>query len=166
MKLKIALLAAALTLPLQIFATEATATSKAQELIQILNITKSIDSSFDEVANFSSQMIDSQDLTAEEKVEAKKIMNQSMKSTFSEMKSIDWNKMFAEVYASVFTADEIDGLIKFYKSPLGQKLLEKEPQLTKATMQKMQIEMAKIMPKIQAGMAKAIQESKKSASTE
>jgi uncharacterized protein len=166
MKLKIALLVIALILPMQIFAAKATATSKAQELIQILNITKSIDSSLDEVANFSSQMIDSQNLTAEEKVEAKKIMNQSMKSTFAEMKSIDWNKMFAEVYASVFTSEEIDELIKFYKSPLGQKLLEKEPQLTKATMQKMQAEMAKIMPKIQAGMAKAIQESKKSAATE
>jgi hypothetical protein len=79
------------------------------------------------------------------------------------MKSVDWNKMFAEVYAEVFTAEEIDGLIKFYKSPLGQKLLAKEPQLTKATMAKMQVEMAKIMPKLQANMAKAIANSKKTA---
>jgi len=161
MKIKIAMLAIALSLPMQIFAAEATATAKAEELIQILNITKSIDNSFDEVVKFSAQMIDSQDLSSEEKIDAKKIMNQSMESTFTEMKSIDWNKMFAEVYASVFTAQEIDGLIKFYKSPLGQKLLAKEPQLTKATMQKMQAEMAKIMPKIQANMAKAIMESKK-----
>ena len=161
MKLKIALLAIALTLPVQIFAvttTQATAQDKAKELIKILNISKSIDSSFSEVSKFSSKMIDAQDLSPAAKAIAKKSMESSMTATFAEMKTIDWNKMFADVYASVFTAEEIDGLIKFYQSPLGQKLLSKEPELTKATMQKMQVEMAKIMPKLQANMAKAITE--------
>ncbi|MDA3799774.1 MAG: DUF2059 domain-containing protein [Kiritimatiellae bacterium] len=161
MKLKIALLAIAIALPMQMFAvttTQATAQDKAKELMKILNISKSIDSSFAEVSKFSSQMIKAQDLSPEEKVKAKQYMEKSMTATFSEMKTIDWDKMFADVYASVFTAEEIDGLIKFYKSPLGQKLLAKEPELTKATMQKMQVEMAKIMPKLQANMAKAISE--------
>lgn len=161
MKLKIALLVIALTLPMQIFAvtaTQATAQAKAEKLIKILNISKSIDRSFEEVSKFSSQMIDAQDLSPEEKVTAKKLMESTMTATFAEMKKIDWNKIFAEVYASVFTAEEIDGLIKFYQSPVGQKLLAKEPELTTATMKKMQVEMAKIMPKLQANMAKAIAE--------
>jgi hypothetical protein len=162
MKTKTVWLAIALTLPLQIFAAaNATTIANAQELIEILNITKSIDSSFAEIAKFSTQIIDSQDLSAEEKTRAKRYMSISMDPTFEEMKNVDWNKMFAEVYAEIFTAEEIDGLIKFYKSPLGQKLLAEEPQLTKATMAKMQVEMAKIMPKLRANMTKAIKDSKK-----
>ena len=66
--------------------------------------------------------------------------------------------MFAEIYSDVFTEDEIQGIIDFYKSPIGQKMLEKQPELTGATMQKMQVEMAKIMPAIQKAAMEAITE--------
>ena len=60
----------------------------------------------------------------------------------------------------MFTEDELQDLIDFYKSPLGQKMLKKQPELMKATMQKMQVEMSKVMPKIQADIKKAIEEVK------
>lgn len=35
----------------------------------------------------------------------------------------------AQLYAEAFTEDEIDGLVTFYRSPLGQKLKETQPEL-------------------------------------
>jgi hypothetical protein len=48
-----------------------------------------------------------------------------------------WEKMrpfYAEIYKETFTAEEIDGVVAFYKSPAGVALLEKQPLvLQKAT---------------------------------
>ena len=132
-------------------------TGKAKELMNLLEITKNIDSSFEQVQGFADQMINSQGLTPEQ---AKLAREESKKAMKSYMKSIDWESMFAEIYASVFTEKELQAVIDFYKSPVGAKFIEKQPELMAQTMQKMQVEMAKIMPKIQADVHKAIQESK------
>lgn len=48
------------------------------------------------------------------------------------------DKKFAEmlipVYAQHFTEQDINGLIKFYKTPLGKKLLEKQPLIMQDSM--------------------------------
>jgi hypothetical protein len=36
-------------------------------------------------------------------------------------------KQMAQIYATKFTEDELKGVLAFYKSPLGQKLLQAEP---------------------------------------
>lgn len=42
-------------------------------------------------------------------------------------------KAMAQVYATDFTEDELKGLVAFYKSPLGQKLLDTEPKALQAS---------------------------------
>jgi len=137
---------------------DASSLEKAEELMQLMEIRKNIDASQAQITDMMSQMIASQGLSEEETQEAIQLSKQSMDSTFEAMKEIDWEKMFGEIYASVFSEEEIQGLIDFYKSPVGQKFLEKQPELMAATMQKMQGEMMKIMPQIQADVMKAIEE--------
>src|SRR5579859_6882897 len=43
-------------------------------------------------------------------------------------------KGLADVYAKHFTADEIRGLIAFYETPLGQRVLEEQPKITLESM--------------------------------
>lgn len=136
------------------------ASAKAVELMKLLEIRKNIDASMAQVMAFSEQMIDSQDLDPEVAAVAKKSSKVSMEATLEAMQNMEWEAMFADIYSKVFTADEIQGLIDFYNAPLGQKLLEKQPELMAATMQKMQIEMSKFMPQIQEAAMKAIQEAK------
>jgi len=134
---------------------------KARELMSIMEVTKQLDASRQQVGNFMDQVIDSQGLSDEEAREAKALAKKSMESSFDAMSSIDWETMFAEIYASVFAEDEIQALIDFYTSPAGKKFLDKQPELMAATMQKMQGEMAKLMPRIQADIMSAVQEVKK-----
>jgi len=133
---------------------------KATELMQLMEITKHLDSTQEQMETFAEQMVASQGLPPEQAKEAKALAKQSMNSTFEAMKSIPWEETFAEIYASVFSEEELQGLIDFYQSPVGQKFLEKQPELMKTTMQKMQGEMAKIMPQIQADIQAAIEEAK------
>ncbi len=43
-------------------------------------------------------------------------------------------EMLADIYARNFTVDEIHDLIAFYKSPTGEKLLERQPVIARASM--------------------------------
>ncbi len=45
----------------------------------------------------------------------------------SEIKISDFTEMAIPIYAKHFTREDIEGLIQFYKTPLGRKLLEKQP---------------------------------------
>jgi hypothetical protein len=68
----------------------------------------------------------------------------------SELKDVlTWSKlesMYIRVYQKSFTAQEIDGLIAFYKTPTGQALLTKMPVVLQNTMNEVQM---MIMPMVQ-----------------
>ncbi|HEY4010419.1 MAG TPA: DUF2059 domain-containing protein [Acidobacteriaceae bacterium] len=58
---------------------------------------------------------------------------------------IGWKALepdFVTLYANTYTEEELDGILAFYKSPVGQKMLEKTPELmaksTEISQQKMQ----------------------------
>jgi hypothetical protein len=138
--------------------------AKAKELISLMEIEKNIDASVVQITKMMDGMIDAQGLDPESAKVAKEISKKSMESSFKQMKQIDWVTMFGSIYSDVFTVDELQGIIDFYKSPVGKKMLEKQPELTAATMQKMQAEMAKFMPQIQADVQKALEEAMKETS--
>ncbi|CAF3390367.1 unnamed protein product [Rotaria sp. Silwood2] len=58
-----------------------------------------------------------------------------------------------EIYQDLFTLSDINGLIKFYSSPLGKKLLEKEPQaeirLTELIQKRIQDNMPQLISLVQ-----------------
>ena len=71
---------------------------------------------------------------------------QTMGSVFSAM---SWDKikpMIVAMYAETFSPGELQGLIDFYKTPVGQKWIEKQPQLQAQIMMKTQSMMKDIMP--------------------
>jgi len=131
---------------------------KSRELMSLMKMTETLEKTIGQMSSFTDGLIDSQNLDEETKKGAKAIMEKTMESSMKEMMTLDWEGMFAEIYSEVFTEEELQGLIEFYKSPVGQKFLEKQPELAAATMQKMQGQMAKIMPKIQAAAKKAVED--------
>ncbi len=63
-----------------------------------------------------------------------------------------WDKLkkqYIDIYVKEYTEAEINSLIKFYKSPLGQKLLSKTPEISKQAMAVGQKQMTLVMPKVQ-----------------
>lgn len=52
------------------------------------------------------------------------------------------------IYSHVFTESEIEALIEFYSTPIGQKYIAKQPEIAGEMMQEMQSIMEEMMPKI------------------
>lgn len=78
-----------------------------------------------------------------------------------------WEKMKADyvgLYASTFTAAELQGLIAFYQSPPGQAFIAKQPALMQASMQLNQKLMLRVIPRLKEiykkDEAKAVEEGK------
>jgi len=66
---------------------------------------------------------------------------------------MSWKKIkdeYISIYADTYTEEELKGQIDFYKSPLGQALVKKQPELRKRNMEFTQKLMMQLMPKIQA----------------
>ena len=57
---------------------------------------------------------------------------------------------YIKLYADTYTESELDGILAFYKSPAGQAMLAKTPQLTAGTMQIVHSRMGDFQPKMQA----------------
>ena len=57
---------------------------------------------------------------------------------------------FVKLYSDAYTEDEIDGILAFYRTPVGRKMLAKTPALTEQSIAVSQRRMAELTPKIQA----------------
>lgn len=131
----------------------------AERLMDLFNTEDSYRQTMQQVAQMPMRMLESQDMSEEQKAEARRAMQASMDAT---LKRFSWARikpMFVDVYAEVFTPEEIQGLIDFYESPLGRAFLAKQPQLTAATMERMQDMMQEIMPELQRDVEEALRES-------
>ena len=73
-----------------------------------------------------------------------------MMSMLKEM--LDWDKlepMYVRVYQKSFTQGEVDGMVAFYKTPIGQALLTKMPAVMQNTLNEMQQMMQPMMQRMQ-----------------
>jgi hypothetical protein len=52
----------------------------------------------------------------------------------------------ADVYTSTYTQDEVNGLTKFYSSPLGKTMINKQPQVMDKTMAEIQSKVQSLVP--------------------
>ncbi len=71
-----------------------------------------------------------------------------MKSVFDAMTWDKMRPMCVSIYAETFTPEELQGLIAFYKTPVGQKWIEKHPPLQTEIMFKSQAMIRDLMPSL------------------
>lgn len=55
----------------------------------------------------------------------------------------------AQIYVDVFTHEELEAVLAFYRSPVGQKMLAKMPELMQRSMTVGQEQMTELMPEIE-----------------
>jgi hypothetical protein len=77
---------------------------------------------------------------------------QQAKMTGILKEELSWEKMkdlYVQAYRETFSQEEIDGLIAFYQTPVGQSFVSKQPELMKRTTTIMQQRLAPMLQKIQ-----------------
>lgn len=70
-----------------------------------------------------------------------------------------WAKIkpvYVGIYRESFTQEEIDGMLAFYKSPVGQAFVRKMPQVMQRSSQVMQVLAAPMAEKMRAAMERAV----------
>jgi hypothetical protein len=86
--------------------------------------------------------------------EQRKLTDDFMANTMKIVReNVGWTAIepaYVKLYADTYTENEIDGILAFYKSPVGQAMLDKTPQLSEGGMQIVRSRMGDFQPKIQA----------------
>jgi hypothetical protein len=82
----------------------------------------------------------------------KKLTDEYMATTMKmATESMGWKAIepeYVKLYATTYTEQEIDGILAFYKSPAGQAMLAKSPELSTGAMKIVQGKMADLQPKL------------------
>jgi hypothetical protein len=76
---------------------------------------------------------------------------------------MSWAKMepmVVQIYRDNFDQAEVDGLIAFYQSPVGQSFVTKMPVVMQRSMEASHTQLQAFMPKLQAAMKQVIQEAR------
>jgi uncharacterized protein len=135
-------------------ADEASKRAKVEELVTVMHMDRMMDQMVEALKSQTAQMMqqlpDADSMTPEQK----KIMADYQDKTLQiVIDSVGWKSMkpeFVTLYVQNFTEEEIDGMVAFYKSPSGQAVLNKMPQLMTAAMKLTQSRMVDVQPKLKA----------------
>ena len=76
---------------------------------------------------------------------------------------LSWEKMEPmqlSIYRESFEQSDIDALIAFYKSPVGQSYINKMPIVTQKAMSAVQVHLQQVMPRLKATMEEILAEAK------
>lgn len=121
-----------------------------EEMLHLTEIDKMIDPMMEQVQAMIQNQVDQMDLTEEAKPVVKKYNDKIMLLMKTELA---WEKMkndLIDIYISVYTEEEIKAIIAFYRTPVGQKMLDKMPQLLQQTMAVTQSKVQQLIPDLQA----------------
>ena len=76
---------------------------------------------------------------------------------------LSWERvkpMYIQLYRNTYEQEEVDSLIQFYQSPVGQTFISKMPVLTQKTVSMTQAQLQSLLPRIMAATAAAMSEAR------
>jgi len=146
-------------------ADNAPSDASIRELLDVTQSKKLLDNSLsriDELMRASMQQSLGDNTFTKEQQKIMDDMEVKMIALFKD--EMSWDSLepaFVDVYRKSFTQQEIDGMLKFYKSPAGQAVIAKMPLVMQNSMQMMQGKMSAMMPKLQKLQQETIEHLKK-----
>ena len=142
-------------------ADEQSKNAKIEEMLQLTHAERMIAQVLDQMNNVITSQLAKTDVPAKDR-QAQEEMQQKMMKMLANR--LSWEKAkpaFIQIYAETFTESDIDGILAFYKSPAGQAMLDKMPQLVQKSMAVGQQLIGDTMPEIQRMVKEAQQKQDK-----
>jgi len=135
-------------------ADDASKRVKAEQLFVLLHMDRMMDQLMVGVRNQVQQIVQempgADDATPEQK---KQIVDFQQRVLGLVNDKLGWKALepdFINLYASTYTEEELDGILAFYTSPVGQKMIEKTPELTAKSTEITQQKMREVQPQLNA----------------
>jgi uncharacterized protein len=135
-------------------------TALVKELMKVTKVEEQMQRSMQMVKQMQKNMISKMTKNIADREAAIRVQQKSFDLV---MKELSWEKLqgeFIKVYAEVFTAKELQGMVTFYRSELGRTIINKMPLLQQKLMPVMQQKMMKIIPKLKKAVEKLVAEEK------
>ncbi len=135
------------------FPDEASRIVKSKEFFRLAKIDETVKRAQDNIltqmkAGMARQLASSR-LTPEQQKSATQFQE---KLSAYVITSLSWTKLepaYAKVYSDAYTDKELDDMIAFYKSPSGQAMVAKNPEISTKSNEIMKAKMAEMAPVIQ-----------------
>lgn len=140
--------------------------SSVDELLKCLQVDKLLNQALTQMTNGMSKAMDqklqstigARELTPPQKAAVERFRTTFAKTVQDELSVTKIRAIYLQCYKETFTQDEVDGVIAFYKSPPGEAISEKYPQVMKKAQSMMQEKMGPMSTKVQAAMDDMIKE--------
>ena len=145
-------LIAGLVFSLNVFAREPATSASVEKLLEITEVSKTVDTIYAQIDNMSSGIATQMGLTEKDKPAFDEYMKKVNELIREEM---TWEKMkepMIQVYINHFTEREIQGMIEFYKTDIGKSTIKKMPLVMQDSMGISQKMMEGVSPKIKVLM--------------
>jgi uncharacterized protein len=136
------------------FADEATKDAKIEEMFHLAKLDQMLQQSLEISANqvksgFFQQLMGLQ-LSTEDQHAMEAVQNKLQKLLADGLSWQTLKPAYVKLYADLFSEDEIDGMLTFYKSPAGQAMLAKTPQLLAQSNAMVQQRLVVLKPQFEA----------------
>ena len=159
MKLKLAVIALSLGAS-GALAQDAGKTAKIEEMLRLTKTDEMMKQVMSQMRAMNLQQLE-KNLPPEEQAKAGEMQQKIFDMVGAKM---NWEKLkpaFVQIYSEVYTDEELDGILAFYRSPAGRAMLEKMPQLMSRTMAVAQKLMGDIQPEIEKMVKESAPKDKK-----
>jgi hypothetical protein len=131
---------------------DASKRAKAEQLFTIMHMDQTYGQLMTQLTSQTDQMIQ-QLLPQDTMTDEQRVKLADFKMKVNEMVSsmMSWDSLkpdYIKLYADTYSETELDGIIAFYRSPVGEKMLEKTPELLKASSTIAMSHMGLVEPKL------------------
>jgi uncharacterized protein len=135
-------------------ADDASKHAKVKQLFELTSMQNRVDqirvSALAQARSFAAQQFASTGVSAQQD-------NQGVAAFYDQLNALvasnyNWTKLepaYEEIYANLYSEDELDGILAFYKSPVGQAFLSKSPEATRQILQLSKQQFDTLTPQIQ-----------------
>lgn len=155
-------LTVALTTVLPTHADDASKRRKIVEMFTLLQIDKSIDQISAQQAATAKQlmktMVPADSITPDMQKDLDAFLAKIVGITHE---AVNWSRLepqFVDLYASTYSEEEVDGILAFYRSPTGQTMIAKQPELLTKSQAISQAQLVAIQPKLREAIMQFAQE--------
>lgn len=126
----------------------------AEELVGVMHLDQGMNSSLDKMKQMQQKIADftSTKTSPEAKAMAQRHVDTARDLAKAVMNVEKQKEMYVAVYANTYTAEELQGAIDFYKTPIGQKWAENQPKVNMEIATKSMEMMPQIMDSLKSSM--------------
>ena len=134
-----------------------------ETLLEVTKVESMVDSMYASVESMMRQMMEktigNKSLTTEQRKSLEAMPARFVTLFKSEISWSTLKPQYIQIYKEVFEQEDIDGMITFYRSPVGQSCILKMPLAMQKSMMMAQSQMQSLIPKMQQAIEQEVQAS-------